>query len=270
MPITGVPQYKGDNAGDGPSAGVWANCPVVDVETSGLGVGFYEDFRRMPYLVTPTITTEVNIGAGWKAFGSSGATLLPLNTLKRGIQSITGASDNHATNIATLQLPFKIIRGGGSLWFEARLKHASIADTQSGVFVGLIEQQTLSVIIPIVAAGTMADANFVGFIRRETNGDNVEAIYKANGVTEVAISATAGVPVADTYYKVGFYYNDADFSLRFYYNGVQVGSTYTLASAAGTDFPNDVRLGLCFATINAVAGAQTNTLDWIRAYQVGT
>lgn len=260
----------------GPSPSIWGTCPVLEfTEDPSKGYHVFERFLLPPVLVTPTITTQALYGNGLKAFGDTGGTILSTAGASTGVGGgivlLTDGTDNDALAIATISLPLQIIRGGGNVWFEARFKTSTITDTTHSIFCGLYEQQTMSTILPIVAAGTMADANYVGFIRTEASsgGAVLRAQYKANGVTAVDITATAKTIVADTYYKVGLLYNDQTLKLKMFVDGAQVGSDYTLASAAGTDFPNDVPLGFCFAMHNGASAANLDkcTLNWYRMAQ---
>lgn len=260
--------------GNGPSDSIWAQCPIQDIR-NGLTNGTYlfDRFDKAPVLVTPTITTEAVYGGGYKAFGSTGGTILSTagatTGLGGGLVLLTDGTDNDALSLTQISLPFQTSRGVGSVWFEARLKIKTIAANAQGLFFGLIEQQTTSAIIPIVAAGTMADANFYGFFKNEAAA-TMNAQYKANGVAAVNIKASAHTFVADTFVKLGAYYNDGAKTLRMYVNGLPVGSAYSMATGNGTDFPNDVPMGLCLAFING-SGASANdtcTLNWWAAAQV--
>lgn len=253
----------------GPSPNIWASCPVLDfIENPALGTYFYDDFTKVPVLVTPTITTQANYGGGYKAFGSSGGTIISNSELGGGI-ILTESDDNEGFSLATIALPFKIIIGGGDFWFEARLKTNTVSDTEHGFVLGLWEQQTLSATIPIAAAGTLADANFVGFHRLEGDGDQIDTVYKANGVTQVTVQADAlpSALTADTYIKLGMTYTETDRKLRFYANNIQLTTTKTIPSAAGTDFPNDVQMGLCLAALCASNNDAIINLSWWRAAQ---
>lgn len=234
------------------------------------GVVFEDDFNHIPVLTTPTITTQANYGNGWKAFGDAGNTAVSGGGAEGGtIVLATDADNDSAVSIATISLPFKIINTYGDFAFECRLKTASISDSVGhGIFVGLVEQQTLSAIIPIAADGTMADANFVGFHRLEGDGDQIDTVYKANGVTQVSAADQLHTAlVADTYTKLGMSYDHNDGYFRFFQNNKELATKYALPSAAGTDFPNDVFMGLCVAVLN-ITDISTVTVDWIRAAQI--
>jgi hypothetical protein len=267
------------------SPSIWDDCPVDEMkEDPARGVYLCYDFVKAPVLVTPTITTEAYYADGLKAFGSSGGTLLPGNILGGGGLIATETDDNEGIGLATVNLPFKLSTTSGKFWFEARLKTNTVTDTRHGFVVGLWAQQTLSATVPIAAAGTLADNNFVGFHRLEADGDQIDTVYKADGQTQVtvdgdAISTTAGVHTAagslaaDTYIKLGMVFDPLDINgknnLVFFANNLRLATDYTMASGSGTDFPNDVGMGLAFAVLNATGTTPgTSTIDWWRAAQL--
>jgi hypothetical protein len=57
--------------------------------------------------------------------------------------------------------------------------------------------------------------------------------------------------------KLGFVYEPSDtngvYYMTFYKNGIPLADKKQIPSAAGTDFPNDVRMGFVFAVLNATA-----------------
>lgn len=254
----------------GPSPTIWGKCPVIDItKDPRTGIHQWDDFIEIPHITTPTITTEAAIGGklGYKAFGSSGGTLVSGGS-QYGDLVFTETDDNQGIGLATIALPYRIARGYGHVAMEARVKTSVITDNENGFFIGFQGQQTLSATVPIAAAGTLADNNFVGFHRLEGDGDQIDCVYKANGVTQVTALADASPSalVAGTYFKVGFFYDDNTKILTYYINGLPVKS-YTMATADGTDFPNDVPMGLCAAMLCASNNDSVLTMDWWRAAQ---
>jgi len=259
-----------ENTSASPSKEIWGSMPADILYDPSVGYHFYDDFLEFPTITTPTITTEIEWGnRGYKAFGSAGGTITKL-AVSNGVGGVvfTETDDNQGLSLATIALPFKIDIGQGKFWFEARIKSDTITDTRNGWVLGLWEQQTLSATVPIAAAGTLADANFVGFHRLEGDGDAVDTVYKADGVTQVTVGTDAVTLVADTYVKLGMIFEPATNILTFYKNGVPLANTKTIPTADGTDFPNDVQMGLCFAMLCASNDDAVNTLGWWRAAQL--
>jgi hypothetical protein len=122
---------------------------------------------------------------------------------------------------------------------------------------------------PITALGAIADINIVGFHRLEGDGDMFDTVYKADGVAQVTVQADAITLAADTWVKVGIVFNPLNNELSFYRNGVKLSGTKIIPSVAGTDFPNDVRLGLVIALLNATGTTPgSSEIDWWRAAQL--
>lgn len=255
------------NTDRNPSPNIWYDCPWNElVEGVASGVYFWEDFESFPK--TPP-TTEGNWGR-FAVFSSTGGAMTAGTGL--GGELVIGSDDDaEGVGLRTLSTPFKIIRGGGKLWFEIRVKLSTIADTTFEFFAGLIQDIAFTAAIPITnTAATLADYNMVGFYRTESDGDAINTTYKADGVTAVTVQTGAVVPVASTYMKLGLVF-DTQYDvaglhiLSFYNNNLRLSTTKTIPSAAGTDFPNDIALGLCFAVRNAVGSSPgTATIDWMR------
>lgn len=271
---TGIVRYLIDSD-NGLSPSLWKDCPVDEINAdNNIGYGVFDDFTKDGFRLT-TPTTQADFGP-YKAFSDTGGALAE-GDAKGGTIVLSSDGDNEGASIAMRQLPFQISADCKSLWMEARIKSSTITDTKHGFIIGLFESLTLSATVPIAAAGTLADQNFVGFHRLEGDGDQLDTVYKANGVTQVTVKADAvdglsGRPaalVADTYIKVGMKWDFATGILSFYINGKVLPDTKTVPSNTGTDFPADVRMGLLFAVLNATGTTPGNsTLDWWACYQL--
>lgn len=266
------------NTDRNPSPNVWYDCPWLDlVEGNRSGVWFFDDFLSFP--ITPA-TAEGNWGQ-YAQFSSTGGTITA-GTGRGGEAIFASDGDNEGASIRTLATPFKIDQSLGKFWFECRIKSSTVADTKHGIFVGLLENAALTATVPIAADGTLADQNLVGFHRLEGDGDQIDTVYKANGVTQVSVQSdvlsttntAAGTLAADTYIKLGMVFDPTnDISgtnyLSFYVNNLRLATAKQIPAADGTDFPNDVGLGLVFAVLNATGSTPGNaTIDWWRAAQI--
>lgn len=261
-----------ENTSQNPSSSIWrTNFAYEDIVMGNVpGVAHHFDFTN--FRTSSDVNAAVaNWQNGLEVFGSGGAPVATLDEIGGGT-TISSDGDNEGASIGMMGKPFQISRSYKKLCFEARVKTSTITDTKHGLFLGLIDAAALSATVPIAAAGTLADENFVGFHRLEGDGDAFDTVYKANGVTQVTVGADAVTVVADTWLKLGFVYEPSDsngvYYLTFYKNGIPLADKKQIPSAAGTDFPNDVRLGFVFALLNATASTPgTSTIQWARIAQ---
>lgn len=261
-----------------PSDTIWGRVPIDQILNGRAnGIYLFDDFDTFPHITTPTITTEAAIGGklGYKAFGSSGGTLLSSGA-QWGEMVLTETDDNQGVNIATIALPFKIARNNAHFVSEIRLKCNNIADNDTGIFYGINASQTLSVIVPIAADGTLLNSNYVGFHRREADGDQFDTCFRADDTgstidavsyvdTDIITSSNASsgsALVADNYIRLGMSFNCDTYQFVWYVNGLPTPTPYSVQSADGTLFPNDVAMGLCLAMLCGSANDSIVTVDW--------
>jgi len=272
--MTNGTQYKGGSSGvtdttRGPSVSVWSDCPVDDILTGFVdGVILFDDFLNGPRVAAGAEASYAGYGGGYRGFADTGG-LVQDGGEWGGTLNLSSDGDNEGASFRTSVAPFQIARGQGKLWFECRIKTSDISDTKHGIFVGLMADNALTATVPITAAGAIADVNIVGFHRLEGDGDQFDTIYKADGVTQVTVGSDAASVAADTYVKLGMIFDPKNNQLSFWRNGVKLANTYTVVAAAGTDFPNDVRLGLVVAVLNATASSPGSAeIDWWRCAQL--
>lgn len=265
-------QYTGSSVADtsrGPCNSIWADCPIAEIFTGVVdGVFLHDDFLNGPRVAAGAEASYAGQGGGYRGFADTGGLVADGGEIG-GTLVLSSDGDNEGASFRTGCAPFQIARSQGKFWFEARVKTSDISDTKHGLFVGLMADNALTATVPITAVGAIADVNIVGFHRLEGDGDFMDTVYKADGVTQVSLQTDAVPLTADTYVKIGMKFDPSNNLLTFYRNGVKLGTTYTLPSAAGTDFPNDVRLGLVIAVLNATATSPGNSeIDWWRACQL--
>lgn len=249
------------------SPGLWGNCPWDGIKSGVVdGIAFEDDFEGGP-LVTAGAQAAYGRYHGFADTGGSTATAAE----QFGAITFSSDDDNEGASIALQVACIQITKAAGDLWFEARFKTSTIADTKHGIFVGLIDAATLSATVPIAADGTLADENLVGFWRLEGDGNQMDTYYKADGITAVAVKADAVTLVADAYKRVGMRYSHEQRKLFFYDDGDALADTKTIPDATGTDFPADAILRPIFAVLNATGTTPGNsTLDWWACAQLVT
>ena len=249
------------NTGEGLSPFLWKNFPIEDVRNNR-NLGF---FRHVEFDEVPDVAAGSMANYGpLKGFASTGGSAADAGIIG-GAKVLSSDGDNEGASIQMGGTSIQIAQGKGRAVFEARIKTSTITDTKHGFIIGLAEALTLSATVPITALGAISDNNIVGFMRLEGDGDQLDTVYKCDGVAAVTVQADALTTalVADTWVKVGFEFNPNDNSLTFYVNGVALATTKTIPSAAGTDFPNDVLLAPVFAVLNATGTTPGNsTIDW--------
>ncbi len=249
------------------SPGLWGNCPWDGIKSGVVdGIAFEDDFEG-----GPLVPAGAQAVAGrYHGFADTGG-LVADGAEQFGALNFSSDNDDEGASIALQVACLQITRAAGDLWFEARFKTSTIADTKHGIFVGLIDAATLSATVPIAAAGTLADENLVGFHRLEGDGDKLDIYYRADGVTAVAVKADAVTLVAATYKRVGMRYSHEQRKLFFFDDGVELADSKTIPDATGTDFPADAILRPVFAVLNATSTTPgSSTLDWWAFSQLTT
>lgn len=279
------PDLVTPQTGRGLSKAIWGDCPIVEIEEDcSVGMLFFDDFLNQPNVAAGAQALYGNYYGFASTGGSATEPTQAAGAQLGGIKVLSSGSDNDGVSIQTVSKPFEIDRtnNGRKFWFEARIQTSTIADTKHDIFLGLIENCTLSATVPITAAGALADQNMVGFFRPETSrsgagtgGAIMNVVYKANGVTAVTLAQDAVALTAGTWVKLGMTFSPSKsqpgkWYLQFYANGVEiVAAQYQVPTAQGTDFPNDVGLGPVFAIVNATGSSPgSSQIDWWQMAQL--
>lgn len=269
------------------TAGVWEGFPIEAIRN-----GNVDGFLREWDFATLKPASNVNAAEaywdqGMRVFGDNGAALTVVNGIGLNATGMSFGSDgdNEGAGIRDQQVQVRLSRADKMFALELVGQTSTITDTKHGFFTGLIEDSAITATSPIAAAGTLADLNFVGFHRLEGDGDMLDLVYKANGITQVSQFTDAITLVAATDFRIGLTFNPApDFQnglsnvFRWWYNGKPILDTGTTAgslgykqipSADGTDFPNDVAMGFIFTLLNATGTTPgTTTVRRVRYGQV--
>lgn len=248
----------------GPSPAIWGNLPIEElVAHPDKGIYFHDDFTGGVLLTNNQAESNLN---GWRAYTgtTSGSDITDAGIVGGGIK-LNSTTDNEG--VAIRKLPcFKLALGQGRFALEARVKFNTITDSRQNAFFGLAAGTTLSTSFPITTSDAMADSNFVGFQKVFADGDALDTTYKADGVTAVTVKADAVTLVADTFVKLGMYFDGT--KLYFYADGARLADYKTLPSTDGDDFPNDVVLGPVLALMLGHGDDAILTVDWIRGAQM--
>jgi hypothetical protein len=276
------PRFDTANTSDLWTPEVWKNIAIDNLRSGKQNGVLIEKYFNLGFKPSTNLNAaEAYWEDGWMAFGSDGATLT-FNSeagFTGGVQ-LASDGDNEGAAIRTQASPFKFGRANKRFACEWVVEVSTITDTKHGRFFGLMDATAATVAIPIADAAALADVNLVGFHGLESDGDKLDLVYKANGVTAVTVGADAITLVAGTEARLGITYDGYELSdfdrsqkyiLRWWANGriiTSVTGYKQIPSTDGDDFPNDVAMGLVAAIRNATASTPGNSeVKRVRAAQ---
>ena len=257
------------------SPNLWRHCPL-DIINAGATdyVGFSDDF-----ISGPASWADATYEQHYTTDQDTGVTVTTGTDVENGTLVIAG--NDGGNDFGTVRRggatsgPFVIPDGSGGhpLWFEARIKVASITATYNAFFIGLGEAGMVGNDAAITdTTGVPKVLDLIGFSKLSADGE-VDIVYtKASGALQT-LATGVGTMVADTYMNLGFYYNPDALSTKritFYVDNVECNTyvTRTLQDD-GTNFPGGEELNAVLATKNAASAASAYTLDWWACYQLG-
>jgi hypothetical protein len=273
------------------SPALWSDFPFAEIAAGSCDA--YVDGDDFKWMTVEDGNDDATLPMGYQRYIDTGNTIrLAAATATNyfgTVELITDATDNDGpvmhrvvgTNAASSVLaPFFIGNTAGSsfpLWFEARLKKSSITDNQCAFAIGLIGG-----IHTAVAAdnglltdntGDIVDSvSFIGFRTLHDNGEELDFVYQDSAQTApTEVIANIDALTADTYFKVGFYYNPNAVNSRkitIYYNNAQQGTYVTNTNIDTSTFPENDMMGFVVGSKNGEATATTLTVDWWRCAQV--
>lgn len=281
-------RFKPYVADRGPSVNLWRGFDFSQLMVNpGYGFHLWDDFLKFPRIAAPA--ADYVFGAdgysihldgsttGNGAFTNTGIDIETNETQNAhgilGIDSAGTAVDNEAAVV--LSGAAAKINGSLLTAFECRVKVSSIADSLSTNFWGLLNpSQVIATAVPLTAAGphALVDTDYIGFFRGESDGDAISFVYKNSGQTAQTLIASAKVPVADTWVKLGFRIDPQATNtqrLSVWVDGAELTTYGTSANVAAATFPNDAGVAPCLAC----KAASTNdygviSMDWWRFAQM--
>ena len=126
------------------SPNIWGGCPIEAIENGTVRGRFFQDDFTGPCPNTDAGLFEgagESKGLGYLFYGDTGVTMKAQAAVEEGVVEVAGNNlDNDEGTMSTVS-PSWIISDTASeakkLWFEARVKKASITDEALGMFVGL-------------------------------------------------------------------------------------------------------------------------------------
>ena len=253
---------------------MWADCKAMDSYGMfpGQDVFFFDDFLNYGVMAAGYAASA----GGYAHYIDTGDTIASIATENKGvIKFLTDTTDNDECwlssggNTGTMGVISDTVGSDLKLWFECRIRLTQIGNTYD-MFVGLAEEG-LAAADTVTDAGAMADKDFLGFNVLEADGDAINVAYKKEGQTVQTAIAGIKVPVAATWYKLGFVYDPSAASAKrisFYVDGVENGTYITGTNIAAATFPDGEELALLAGVKNGGGAASSFDMDWWAFAQV--
>lgn len=254
-----------------PTAELWHLCPIEAIDAGRIrGWHLWEDFINFP-----VISAADTVLHKWAGACDAGGTISQIADEVGGVLQLNADTADESAVITTGGNAggFLIMDASHRVWFEARFKTSSIANTTSGHFVGVTAEGLAADDAVIGTGGTFADVDYVGFFCPEADGNVCEPVFNKTSGTDVVMEADAKTLVADTYIKAGFLWdptNRQDRFLEIFFDGTkETQAAYdTVGSKANTitdttNFPGDQEMAVTIFT-EAAATSRALEIDWIK------
>lgn len=266
-----VANFSQIGVADRPSPSIWKSCRKTLLNDLGLGTFFHAEFMGVPSkaLVTAEDTFDGMQMIADPATVSSG--ILPVDVNHGRLDLETDGDDNDAWVLHNQIEPQFTVNSGQRVWFEARI-HFGDASADAGMFLGLVEEDGLTLELVTDGGLTHVGQSFVGFTTISSAPTLVDAVYKLDAGTVVTVSAdvtnnaaitagggTVAALADDVYVKLGFEFDGRE-TVSFYVDGHKV-ATVVIDT---TIFPNGVRMAAAFSYKTGTAAAQSANIDWMR------
>jgi hypothetical protein len=277
--MSNIVRYNGET-GRGPSPAIWGDLTKIrDDSLQGKCSFLYDDFTE-GHNIDNTANTPTGIAGEGASLsycddGASFASVTTVPDLGVALGEVATAgndADNDEVNIQFgrgFQGRIDNASGNtGALFFEARIKTASIADNGCSFFIGLSSLAPAANNLLDNSGAFAAASDFIGFRTLAADGDVLEYVHQAASQTVNTVGDAATL-VADDYVKVGLAYRPGAVTdkVTFYVNGAALGTTVTESQMDEATFPEGVILRPVLFTKVGTAAAVVVTLDWIAAAQ---
>jgi len=263
----------GDMDVRGLSPAIWgkfappSGCGFQSTSSGNPAFGFFDDFLWKAattlydgYFALLTGTgTYLRIATDWDPAAPT--------TTGIGLWQMLTTADNDESILAfgnALDAPFKL--NYRDLAFECRLKCATVAASQYGLFVGLAQLGAQATTLLINASNAIDNTyDLCGFQKLYGETTAVDAMYQNGGVTKVDGAVTTkldsiGTLVAATYIKLGMLYTHSPRALSWYVDGVKK-ATLTPTEMAATSFPTNFMTPMIVLAAGGTAD-YTTVVDW--------
>ncbi len=170
------------------------------LSVSVLGPAMWAGCPQSPAVLVHTLFDDFTaLDTNWTVTEDDVACTQGVLDVQHGVVSLTNkaTTDDNAQQITWAQETFKLT-SGKRLWFETRVKLSSADASNVDLFIGLAEAEDLTGVVDNMPA------NGLGF--RKDDGDAQIDCCSSDGGTDTS-QANVGTLVADTWVKLGFYFD---------------------------------------------------------------
>ena len=254
--MTNVVRYSGADGSRSPSVALWKGQAPRNGEIfndPGAGWGHFDDFLTLNATANGYTLVEADDKASIAVLASQFGGAVRI--------AITG-DDNEQAIIgfgSATSAPVKIDGGTGAVYLEARLRVSSVTDDVLGLLFGLVEEGSAAADMIADDGTDIADKDFVGFFVKSDDGNSVDTIFQTSGSAFTTVQADAATLVADTWFKLGIFY-DGEKTITFFKDGAALTTT-CLESATG--FPDGEELTPILAVKVSSDAALNVDIDWL-------
>lgn len=201
--------------------------------------------------------------------GDSGASAALIGSLGGLVRLTTGVTDNNECYMGyggTVGAGFEIDGDVGSLAWEIKFR-LNTAISDQGLFIGLTDANAASANMLDDDTGEFDDSNHsaIGFRALAAAPTDLDAIYATAGTARTIHKDGAQTLVADTWYRVGGFF-DKDTNKHYWFvDGSVVDRAGVLESA--TNMPDDVALTLSFGLKTGSGNSRVMDVDYAYCIQ---
>lgn len=269
-----------------PSPGVWANCPVGDIQ-KGMrsGIVVFDDFMNLP------AQADGAENGDYFAVLKGSVTAIQHLTEPGGVLFFDAVDDSSDASEGYVQFGRDETIALGAItdnatgtsgrnyrtWFEARIQMKSVTALHS-MFVGLAEISAGADNVLEDDGTGLVSLDHIGFSVLEVDADALEPTINDGAADNgTIVTADAKTMVADTWVKVGIYYDGT--GVYFFVDGVQLtpdSSSNTASDKIGLlpasvdDFPDDVFMSPFFCVKSHDTTEDNLLVDWWKYAQLVT
>lgn len=276
--MVNIVRYNGDGANfRGPSPALWGDLGLhASNALQGKCLFDYDDFNR-PTAVDNTNNAGPVGGEDVLSYCDNGVSIRGVDIASGGLIEAQGelqVAGNDADNdeghiIFGTAKNYWIDNASnnvGELFFECRLKTASIANNGVSLFAGLTSETPAADGMTDDDGILATDSDWIGFRTLAADGDALQFVFQAAGQTLNTVISALHTLVADDYVKLGFHYRpqaaDPTKRIAVFLNGAEQSTYVSDTDIDAATFPEAVALAPGFFTKVGSASEVKVTYDW--------